>query len=755
LDFEALFAAMPTAYLVLTPDLVIVEANAAYLSLVGHRREDLVGRPVFEVFPPDTDALHDGARNPLEESFKRARDTGRPDLLPLTKYDVQDPVSGRVLERYWSLVSVPVLDEDGSTRLLMQRVEDVTTYVTEHADVDDRPQWESRVHLADAELYTRMRQLEAAQEGEMAAVAALQASEQRARAVLDTAVDAILTVDDTGRVHTVNRAAELMFGTATERIVGCDVGELIADVPRDRRDGFPGHDHVTGEAWDDGRSREASGRRPDGSMFPVELAVSPVGRASAGEQMFTVVVRDITDRKRLEAQLVEQALHDPLTGLPNRRLLVERLDLAVARRARHAGRLALLFVDLDRFKLVNDTLGHEAGDELLTRTAARLREVVRPEDLVARLGGDEFVILCEGLPDALDAEAVARRVVRTLSSPVHLRGREIYVSASVGVVTDDGQRTASELLGDADAAMYQAKDEGRGRYSLVDDSTRAASSDRLQLTSELHHALERAELRSRYQPMVDLGSGEVVAAEALLRWQHPGQGLLPPGAFLDLADDVGLIGDFDAWMLGTACPDTAKWGRLAGVGRRRIGVWVNLSARSLADPRLPTVVAHAVTRSGIDPGLLTLEITEGVLMRNAPATARTLAALRDLGVQLAVDDFGTGYSSLAYLQQFPVHALKVDRSFVGRLDQAPGEAEASRTIIQAIVSLAAGLGLRTVAEGIETPEQLAAVTELGCDLGQGFFLGRPTTTGNITLAARSGVVLPSAYSLSVDLSLDV
>jgi EAL domain-containing protein (putative c-di-GMP-specific phosphodiesterase class I) len=279
---------------------------------------------------------------------------------------------------------------------------------------------------------------------------------------------------------------------------------------------------------------------------------------------------------------------------------------------------------------------------------------------------------------------------------------------------------------------------------------RAASSDRLQLTSELHHALERAELRSRYQPMVDLATGEVVASEALLRWQHPDQGMLPPAAFLDLADDVGLIGDFDSWMLASGCAATAKWNRLAGPGRH-VGVWVNLSARSLADSRLPTVVAEAVARSRIDPGLLTLEITEGMLMRNAPATARTLAALRDRGVQLAVDDFGTGYSSLAYLQQFPVHALKVDRSFVGRLDQDPSEAEASTTIVQAIVSLAAGLGLRTVAEGIETPEQLAAVTALGCDLGQGYFLGRPTTTGNITLAARSGVVLPSAYSLSLDL----
>lgn len=309
----------------------------------------------------------------------------------------------------------------------------------------------------------------------------------------------------------------------------------------------------------------------------MELAVSEIG---SDRRLFTGIVRDITERKRLEAQLSHQALHDPLTGLANRALLVQRLELAVARRARHPGLLALLFIDLDRFKLINDTLGHDAGDELLVAAAARLRAAVRPEDLVARLGGDEFVVLCEDLAYSADAEKLAQRVAETMAASVSLRGREIYGSASVGLVTDTGERSASELLADADIAMYQAKGQGRGRYSVLDAASRAMSTDRLQLTSDLHRVLDRAELRAAYQPLVALETGGIIGAEALMRWQHPERGTLAPGAFLGLADDVGLIGDFDAWMLVTACADAAGWARQIG---RSIGVWVNLSGRSLAD----------------------------------------------------------------------------------------------------------------------------------------------------------------------------
>ena len=577
-------------------------------------------------------------------------------------------------------------------------------------------------------------------ERELAATAALRVSEQRARAVLETAVDGIVTIDRAGRVESMNPAAERMFGYAAREVVGRNVSMLMPEPYRSEHDEYLARYLRTGQRRIIGIGREVVGRRRDGSTFPMELAVSDVGPEVG---LFTGIVRDITERKQFEAQLAHHALHDPLTGLGNRTLLMQRLEHALARLPRHPGMLALLFLDLDRFKLVNDTLGHEAGDELLIEAAGLLRRALRPEDMVARLGGDEFVVLCEDLTSQADAEAVARRLADALNVPVCLRRREVFLSASIGVVTTSGGVTATELMRDADTAMYQAKEQGRGRYALLDDDAREEMSDRLQLSSDLRRALERNELRVVYQPLVDLDTGEVVAAEALLRWQHPERGLLAPAAFLRIAEDVGTIVDFDAWMMRTACLDTAQWGRQMG---RPLAVWVNVSGRSLADPGLVPAVADALARSGLDAGLLTLEITEGALMRDAATTVRTLTALRELGVQLAVDDFGTGYSSLAYLEQFPVHTLKVDRSFVAGLDEGVDNMRGSAAITRAIVSLAAGLQLRTVAEGIETPGQLDAVTALGCTLGQGYFLGRPASRDSIVVAAPHGVALPSAYA---------
>lgn len=578
-------------------------------------------------------------------------------------------------------------------------------------------------------------------ERERAAAAALRASEERARAVLETAVDGIITIDRAGIVESMNPAAERLFGYSASEVVGRKVNILMPEPYRSEHDEYMARYHRTGQARIIGIGREMVGRRRDGSTFPLDLAVSEVG-TEAG--LYTGVVRDITERKEFEARLAAQALHDPLTGIGNRGLLVERLEHALARLDRHPGLLALLFVDLDRFKLVNDTLGHEAGDDLLVQTAARLRSTLRPEDLVVRLGGDEFVVLCEEFTDPAEVEGLAQRVVQVLNMPLCLDGREVFVSASVGVaVCDSGDRSAADLLRDADAAMYHSKQLGRGRYTVFDDAVRTRTSDRLQLGSELHHALRRHELRACYQPIASLVTGAVVAVEALLRWDHPDRGRLTPGAFLDVADDTGLIVDFDAWMVGTACGDAVEMGRELG---GPVGVWVNLSGRSLADPALADVIAAALARSALDPQLLTLEITEGALMQNAAETVGILATLRELGVQLAIDDFGTGFSSLAYLQRFPVQALKVDRSFVGRVDLPGQEASGSTAIIRSVVSLAASLGLRTVAEGIETAEQLATATSLGCDLGQGFFLGRPAVKDLVCEAARYGVILPSAYA---------
>jgi len=539
---------------------------------------------------------------------------------------------------------------------------------------------------------------------------------------------AIVMLDPVGQVIGWNGGAQHIKGYRAEEILGRSFAVFYP--PEEVERGEPAR-HLA-EATAAGHVEYQGWRvRKDGSRFWADVVLTAVFDEAGGLRGFRKVTRDISERKELEVQLAHLAVHDPLTGLANRTLLVERLEHALVRLPRHPGTVAVLFLDLDRFKLVNDTLGHDAGDELLVQAGLLLRAAVRPEDMVARLGGDEFVVVCEELDGHAELEAVAHRVTSAVRVPVQLLGQEVFLSASVGVVTATERGSAVELLHDADTAMYQAKEQGGGRYALFDETTRTGMSHRLQLSSELHRALERGELRAHYQTLVDLRTGEVVAAEALMRWQRPSDGLLSPGAFLGVAEDVGMLVDFDAWMMRTACQDTADWRRRFG---RPVEVWVNLCGRSLADPALPGRVADALDRSQLDPGSLTLEITEGALMRDAAATVGTLTTLCELGVQLAIDDFGTGYSSLAYLQRFPVHALKVDMSFVAQLDAVADQARGNAAIVSAIVGVGVALDLRIIAEGIETSGQLAAVTDLGCHVGQGFFLGRPAAREDIVLA---------------------
>jgi diguanylate cyclase (GGDEF)-like protein/PAS domain S-box-containing protein len=458
LDFRSLFEALPTAYLVLGRDWHIVEINEAYSRLTGRSRAELLGRAVFEAFPPPA---HDGGGPDVERSFLRARDEGLVDVMPLHKYDVLDVATGAVQERYWSTITAPVPDRSGTTRFILQRVEDVTEFVTARqrlAGTATEPDEEltARVRAAEAELYLRLQELAASRAAESETAAALSQSEARAQAVLDTAVDAILTFR-AGVVESFNRAAEVMFGCAADQAVGAAVSVFVPWL------GIPAQAEPDASVETAGRAeglagsgREALGRRHDGSTFPIELAVSEVG---AGSGLFTVIARDISERKRLEEQLAHQSVHDPLTGLANRTLLRDRLEHAVTRLVRHPGTLAVLFVDLDHFKDVNDRWGHAAGDELLTEVAHRLSAVARREDLVARFGGDEFVVLCEELSDATDdGEVIAARFAAVVAAPVQLsNGCTVTPAASVGAIVDTGRRTAEQLLRAADAAMYAIK----------------------------------------------------------------------------------------------------------------------------------------------------------------------------------------------------------------------------------------------------------------------------------------------------------
>jgi len=443
-----------------------------------------------------------------------------------------------------------------------------------------------------------------------------------------------------------------------------------------------------------------------------------------------VTLRDVTEHRRLEEQLTAQAFTDPLTGLANRAYFGTRVEEAVVD-ARPRG-VGVLFVDLDGFKAVNDSLGHQVGDRVLEVVGQRLRGCVRPGDVVARLGGDEFGVLIVGT-DVDDAVGwVARRVFRQLSTPVQVGDREIGMGASTGVaVNDAGVETADQLLRNADLAMYRAKASPRAMFVRFEERMHEALLARMQVQTELRQAVAHDEITVRYQPLVELSSGLVVAAEALARWQHPERGLLAPADFIALAEEIGQVDEIGQWILRAACRQAVAWQRF---GREEVpfGIGVNISVRQLV-PGFPRVVRQVLDEAGLPPGTLTLEVTESVLLDRTEEVLTVLRGLRQLGVRLALDDFGTGYSSLSYLSQLPVHSLKIDRSFVeqvGRPDD--GGRQGSTEVARTIVRLAGALNLSTVAEGVETEAEHAALLAMGCDLAQGFHYAHPMTAEELT-----------------------
>jgi diguanylate cyclase (GGDEF)-like protein/PAS domain S-box-containing protein len=443
----------------------------------------------------------------------------------------------------------------------------------------------------------------------------------------------------------------------------------------------------------------------------------PTVREEEVVAMVTALGAIAIERKASEDRLAHQAHHDPLTGLPNRVLFVEFLTLALARARRHQNAAAVLFLDLDRFKFVNDRLGHDAGDELLVEMATRLRSVLRPGDTVSRFGGDEFTVLCDDLSVEhahTQAAEVAQRLLDVIEAPIELDGEPIRLSSSIGIAIAGPGDEPESLLRDADAAMYRAKERGKGRWVVFDEEMRSLVRVRLETENALYHALERSELCVYYQPIMALGSSRCVGAEALVRWEHPERGLVAPDDFIDLAEESGLIVPMGAWVLEEACRAVVRWRDQRGV-TTPFTVSVNLSARQLAHSDMPQLVSNALAATGADPAMLGLEITESVLM--GETSVETIAALKALGVKLSIDDFGTGYSSLGYLKRFPVDVVKVDRSFVDGLGTDPEDS----AIVAAVVSLGHALGLEVVAEGVETERQLAELVRLGCDQAQGYW----------------------------------
>jgi len=440
------------------------------------------------------------------------------------------------------------------------------------------------------------------------------------------------------------------------------------------------------------------------------------------------VLADAIQRQSTEDDIRHRALHDSLTRLPNRVLFIDRLSHALARMRRQRSPVAVLFLDIDHFKLVNDSLGHQAGDDLLVAVSSSLQAAVRPGDTVARFGGDEFGILLEEISSERDAAEVAQRIAAAFARPFVLGSTEHFVSASVGIaLAESGDQQPEMLIRDADAAMYRAKERGRARYELFDADMRARAVARLRIENDLRRALEREELRLEYQPVVSLRDGSITVVEALVRWSHPERGIVGPNEFIPVAEECGLIEPIGRWVLAEACRQAAQWHE-GNPDSAPVGISVNLSPRQMVQADLPQVVAHALAASGIDPSTVSLEITETVLLEEAEVVRDTLRALKAMGVRLVLDDFGTGYSSLGYLKRLPLDTLKIDRSFVDGLGTERGDS----AIVEAVIGMARALSLGVIAEGVENELQLTELNVLGCDQAQGYYFSRPISASEVT-----------------------
>jgi diguanylate cyclase (GGDEF)-like protein/PAS domain S-box-containing protein len=654
-------AVVPMA--LIAPDGKHLRVNRAMSELVGRSAEELVGASWQHItHPTDIDVLLQSERAALgggAAAFRVESRLLRPDG-----------------ELAWTVQS-RVLATDGTGRPLY--------FVAQFEDITERKRME----------------------------AALRERERFSRDVLDSLVSPTAVLDTDGTIVAVNRAWR-RFGEGAGAEPGT-AGRGSNYLEACERSGT-----LEALAAAEGIRSILGGARtefvmdypchPPGGEGWYSLRVTPLSGVDHGAVVCHI---DISDRKRFETQLIEQAVVDPLTGLPNRRSFME--GLAEAQTAPGAGDLAVLFLDLDRFKVVNDSLGHEAGDRLLAEVGARLREAIRPTDLVARFGGDEFVALCRSVRGEAQAMAIADRLTHAVSAPYSVDESDVYVTASIGIALADERLSPEDLVRAANTAMHRAK-----RWShpqVFDEAMRDRSAERLSTESALHRALERDEFRLHYQPAVSLVDGRIVGVEALLRWEHPERGLVLPAEFIPVAEESGLIVPIGRWVLEEACRQAERWRRFG----RETWLSLNLSAHQLTAPGLVAEVRAALEETSADPGRLHLEITESALLEDTESVDRVVRALKDLGVRLSIDDFGTGYSSLAHLKRLAVDTLKIDRSFVDGLGR---EAE-DTAIVMAVLGMARSLGLSVVAEGVETEEQLEALRDLGCTLAQGFYFARP------------------------------
>jgi diguanylate cyclase (GGDEF)-like protein/PAS domain S-box-containing protein len=662
---------------VLGADLVVGEANGAALRATGLERGDVVGRPFAELIEGED------ARIAMRAVLERA---GAGERAP----PLQAPLSvgsGPPLRLEWHVLLLT--GEAGRPAGFLVTALPLAAAGEPAPGVDRNEPWLS--------------------------------------AVLDSVADGIVTITAAGTIQWFSRSAEAIFGLAREEAVGRAVDRLLTAGPAAEPDI---QKLLIERSRGDGVPSELFGRRRSGEVIPIEVRVTPL--AQDGEQLLILTIRDITLRRQTEETLKNLAYLDPLTGLPNRLLFHDRLAQGIERARRNRQMLTVMLIDLDRFKLINDSLGLERGDQVLKAVGDRLVAVLRRSDTVARLGGDEFMLLLAATASAEAAAKVAQKALDALRPTLLVDVHELTIAASIGIAIYpyDGD-DADTLIKNADSALSRAKEQGRNHYQFYTNDMNASAFERLMLESRLRKALEQNELVVYYQPQVNIASGEITGVEALVRWFHPDLGMVPPAEFIPLAEETGLIVPIGDLVLKTAC---AAGRRLRDLGFTGLRVAGNLSARQFQQHDLGEQIAQVLHETGLAATDLELELTESVIMRDAPEIQRRLRELTAQGIQLAVDDFGTGYSSLGYLRTFPIRSLKIDRSFIRDIDRDPNGA----AIAQAIIALAASLGLKVIAEGVETKEQLDLLRRYGCQEMQGFLFSRPVPADELLSLLREG-----------------
>lgn len=570
----------------------------------------------------------------------------------------------------------------------------------------------------------------------MAANRSAKEAQRLASFVFQYAQEGIMITDAEGTILYVNPAFTAITGYTEEEVRGKNPRLLKSG----RHDAF-----FYRQMWESVRRTgqwrgEIWNRRKNGEIYPEWLTISVIKNEKGRITHYVAVFTDITERKRYEEQIKHQALHDPLTDLPNRRLFHDRLAHAIREAKETQRKVAVLFLDLDRFKNINDTLGHILGDELLRHVAKRLSSCVPREGVLARIGGDEFAVLLPALTARAEAERVAKDIVDRFTQPIALGERSLYVSISVGIslYPDDGDDCPT-LIKNADMAMYCAKEEGGNRYRFFTPGMRLETVQRWQLENGMRQALELGELQLVYQPQVEAQTGRMVGVEALLRWHHPEQGVMSPATFIPLAEETGFIVPIGDWVLRTACAQAKAWQE---AGLPPIRVAVNLSARQFQEGRLEATVRRVLAETGLEPQFLELEITEGIMMTNHTQTVEQLHRLKALGVKVAIDDFGIGYSSLGYLKKFPIDTLKIDKSFIRDCTDVPEDA----AIVKAVIALAKNLNIPVVAEGVENPRQLAFLCVEGCDVIQGYLYSPPVSAEEVAELLRQQSALVAEWA---------